>query len=405
MIQNSRPRVTGNLIKWLIYAVHYNFARIKEQRFALYFKRSISDNIRMNSNHSKKFGNLLVDFINADGTENALHTFFYNLQSYFSFSADFYQRVKGLFPSINILATSLNKDEYNLLELILKKNRIVEKLNDQFKLINYSIENYDPFSRTISLMSLEWNRATAGKEAKEAKMRPSEPDGGGFLQTLNLLGLSIVDGPFSIKIDAVRSEIEALLGPLAAGQITNLVEAGHAIEELLPGLPTGKYEALQSLAEEHRELMDFHKSVAAIQSDCEEILRMLISDRPYHDIPALTAFLEIYNTAEYQRYIITDNNRLVAVFPIDERKYFAIREIEGWLEALKKVIAYCLIEFLKSDKNINYLKKCRTCSRYFIARQPKRQKFCRKGCRKNLRSSAQLPPHAQVNKSADLQPS
>jgi hypothetical protein len=359
----------------------------------------------MNSNHSKKFGNLLVDFINASGTENALHSFLYNLQSYFSFSADFYERVKNLFPSIKILSASLNKDEYKLLELILKKNRIVEKLNDQFKLINYSIENYDPFSRTISLMSLEWNRDIVGKEEKKGKMDPPEPDGGGFLQTLNLLGLSIVDGPVSIKIDAVRSEIEALLGPLAAGQITNLVEAGHAIEELLPGLPVGKYEALQSLAAEHRELIDFHKSVGGIQSDCEEILRMLISGRPYHDIPALAAFLEIYNTAEYQRYIIADNNRLVAVFPIDERKYFAIRKIEGWLEALKKVIAYCLIEFLKSDKNLNYLKKCRTCSRYFIARQPKRQKFCCQGCRQKRRPPAQSPPHAQVNKSTDPQSS
>jgi hypothetical protein len=353
----------------------------------------------MNSNHSKKFGHLLVDFINAAGTEKALHSFFYNLQSYFSFSADFYQRVKNLFPSVNIFAASLNKDEYKLLELILMKNRIVEELNEQFKLINYSIENYDPFSGTISLISLEYNRDTGGKKEKEAEIGLPEPDGGGFLQTLKLLGLSIVDGPVSIKIDAVRSEIEALLGPLAAGQITNLAQAGHAIGELLPGLPAGKYEALQSLAEEHRELFDFHKSVGGIQADCEETLSMLISGRPYHDIPALAAFLEIYNTAEYQRLIIADNNRLVAVFPIDERKYFAIREIEGWLEALKKVIAYCLIEFLKSDKNLNYLKKCRTCGRYFIARQPKRQKFCRRECRQNRQPPTQSSPHAETNKS------
>ena len=335
----------------------------------------------MNSDHSKKFGNLLVDFINADGTENALHSFLYNLRYHFSFSADFYERVKNLFPSINIFAASLNREEYKLLELILMKNRIVEKLNDQFKLINYGIENYDPFSRTISLMSLEWDRDTVDKGQKDGGIGPAEQKGGGFLQTLNLLGLSIVDGPVSIKIDAIKSEIEELLGPLAAGQITNLIEAGHAIEELIAGLPAGKYEALHSLAEEHRELLGFHKKVGGLQSDCEETLRMLMGGRPYHDIPALVAFLEIYNTAHYQRLIIADRNRLVAVFPIDERKYFAIREIDGWLDALQKVIAYCLIEFLKSGKNIKYLKKCRTCSRYFIARQPKIQKFCRKACR------------------------
>jgi hypothetical protein len=335
----------------------------------------------MNSDHSKKFGHLLVDFINADSTENALHSFLYNLQSHFSFSTDFYERVKHLFPSINIFAAALNKDEYRLLELILMKNRIVEKLNDQFKLINYSIENYDPFSRTLSLMSLEWNRDTIGKGEKQGVMGPAEPSGGGFLQTLNLLGLSIVDGPVSIKIDAVKGEIEDLLGPLAAGQITNLIEAGHAIEEVIPGLPAGKYEALHSLAEEHRELLDFHKKVGDLQADCEETLRMLMDGRPYHDIPTLEAFLEIYNTAGYQRLIIADRNRLVPVFSIDERKYFAIRQIEGWLEALQKVIAYFLIEYLRSEKNLNYLKKCRTCSRYFIARQPKIQKFCSKACR------------------------
>ena len=335
----------------------------------------------MNSDHSRKFGHLLVDFINADGTENALQSFLYNLHSHFSFSTDFYERVKHLFPSINIFAAALNKDEYTLLELILMKSRIVEKLNDQFKLINYSIKNYDPFSRTLSLMSLECNRATVGKREKEGAMGPAESNGSGFLQTLNLLGLSIADGPVSIKIDAIKGEIEELLGPLAAGQLTNLIEAGHAIEEVIPELPAGKYEALHSLAEEHRELLDFHKKVGELQADCKEILRMVIGGRPYHDIPALDAFLEIYNSADYQKLIIADRNRLVAVFQIDERNYFEIRQIEGWLDALQKVIAYFLIEFLRSGKNINYLKQCRTCSRYFLARQPKRQKYCSKACR------------------------
>jgi len=356
----------------------------------------------MKPDHSKKLGHLLVDFINADGTENALHSFLHNLQYNFSFSTDFYQRVKNLFPSINIFAASLNRDEYKLLELLLAKNRIVEKLNDQFKLINYGIENYDPFSRTISLTSLEWNHNTAGRGEKNGGADLLEPNGSGFLQTLRLLGLSIVDGPVSIKIDAVKGEIEELLGPRAAGQISNLVEKGHEIEELISRLPDGKYETLQLLAEEHRDLLGFHKKVGGIQSDCEETLRMLMDGRPFHDIPALVEFLEIYNTDESHRLMITGNNRLVAVFSIDERKYFTIREIDGWLDALQKVIAYCLIEFLKSEKNINCLKNCRTCGRYFIARQPRIQKFCSKECRKNRQPTAGVSLHTAI---PDLTPS
>jgi hypothetical protein len=358
----------------------------------------------MNSADSKIFGSLLVDFVNADGTENALHSFLYNLQYRFSFSGDFYERVKRLFPSINVFAASLNKDEHRLLELILIKNRIVERLNKQFKLINYGIENYDPFARTISLISLEWNRdnVTGGQRGSSEVAGLNDA---GFLQTLNLLGLSIVDGPVSIKLDVIKGEIENLLGPLAAGEITNLIEAGHSIEEIVAGLRDGKYEALQTLAEEHRELIEFHKKVGDLQSDCASALTMLMDGRPYAEIPALVALLDIYNTAEYQRLIIAGSNRLVAVFPIDERKYFAIRQIEGWLEAVQKVIAFCLIEFLKSGKNLKYLKKCRTCGRFFIARQPNIQKFCRKECRTKRRKPALSSPHAGANVPAGFQPS
>jgi hypothetical protein len=374
----------------------------KDRDIWLYFKPTISDNIVMNSANSKMFGRLLVDFVNADGTENALHSFLYNLQSRFSFSTDFYERVKRLFPSINVFAASLTKNEQRLLELILIKNRILERLNTQFKLINYGIENYDPFGRTISLISLEWNRDNIAGGQRTGRGGPAEPNSEGFLQMLNLLGLSIVDGPVSIKIDAIKGEIENLLGPLAAGEITNLIEAGHAIEELVAGLRDGKYEALQSLAEEHRELIEFHKKVGDLQADCASALAMLMDGRPYADIPNLVAFLDIYNTAEYQRLIIAGSNRLVAVFPIDERKYFAIRQIQGWLDAVQKVIAFCLIEFLKPGKNLKYLKKCRTCGRFFIARQPNIQKFCRKECRTKRRTPAISSPHAGANASAEF---
>ena len=73
-----------------------------------------------------------------------------------------------------------------------------------------------------------------------------------------MLGLSIVDGPVSIKIDAIKGEIENLLGPLAAGQILNLIMAGHEIEELILKCGDDKYNDLQMLAEEHREVFNFH---------------------------------------------------------------------------------------------------------------------------------------------------
>lgn len=330
---------------------------------------------------AKNYGLICVNFANADSAEGAVFSFLRNLQRSFSVSLDFYERMKSQFPSAITLAAALSEEEKRLLDFIVNKNRVVDRLNDQFKLINYGIENYDPRARTVKLMSLDWNRDTAASAPHEKTSGLSSTDGDGFLQTLKLLGLSIVDGPVIIKIDAIRAEIEERLGPVAAGRISNLISLAHEIEDLVLRLGDASYEKLERLAEEHRAIFDLDNKIAAIQADCGDILRMIIEGRSFHNIPTLVEYLEIYNHTNAHRLVIGADNRLLPVFPIDEHEYAAADGIQGWLEALQKMIAYCLIEFLKAEKSRRYLKKCQTCGKYYMARQPTTQKFCTKQCR------------------------
>jgi len=335
----------------------------------------------MNIKEMKKYGQFLVDFANADGTENAVLACFNNLQQNFSFPPDFYDMVKNLYPSLNVISALLSNADKKLLEQILIKSAILTRLNEQFKPINYAIENYDPLSRTVSLMSLEWNRDSNGGISEDNQIGHDDPGGGGFLQTLKLLGLSIVDGPVTIQIDVVKGEIKSLLGSQAADQLNQLMEVGHVIEDLFTDLDEGRYEELHLLAEEHREVIYFHNKIGGVQTDCRQTLDMVIEGRPFREIPPFANFLNIYNNAGARQLTIDDNNRLVAGSPVEEGEYLAIKEIDGWFEVLQKDIAYCLIEFFKSEKSRNYLKKCRTCRRYFMASQPKIQKFCTTQCR------------------------
>ena len=335
----------------------------------------------MNIDLAKKHGRLCIHFVNAGSTEDAVLSFLRNIQRCFSFSPDFYQKMMNQFPSINTIADALSEEEKRLLDIILKKNEIVDQLNNQFKVISYGIESYDPRSRTINLMSLDWNRDTGASALKEDEPGLAVTDGSGFLQTLKLLGLSIVDGPVAIKIDAIRAEIEDLLGPVAAGRISYLIRVAHEFEDLVLKLGETRYEKLELLAEDQWEIFDLHNKIADIQSDCGDILKMFIEGRSFHDIPILVDYLEIYNNAVPHRLVIGAENRLLPVFPIDEHENVAADGIQGWLGALRKLIAYSLIEFFKSEKDRKHLKKCRTCHKYFMARQPKVQKFCTKQCR------------------------
>ena len=325
----------------------------------------------MNAKFEKKYGQFIVDFANADSTENAVLACFTSLQRLFGFSAEFYDMVKNLYPSINSIAVLLTEVDKKLLEQILKKNAIIRRLNEQFKSINYAIENYDPISSTVSLMSLEWNRDSNGGLTEDNQIDHDDPGGSGFLETLKLLGLSIVDGPVTIKMDAVQGEIEALLGSLAVDQLNRLIEVGHDIADLLADLDGDRYEELRLLAEEHREVIDFHHEIEDIQTDLRQILEMVIQGKTLNQIPALTVHLDTYNTAGAHRLIIGENNCLLTISPINEHNYLAIKEVDGWLDVLRKDMAYSLIEFLKSKKSRGYLKKCRVCRKYFLARQPK----------------------------------
>ena len=335
----------------------------------------------MNTGFDKKYGQFIVDFANAEGTENALLACFDNLQQNFQFPPDFDEMAKNLFPSINVISVLLDNHDKKLLEQIFKKNAVINSLNEQLQPLKYTIENYDPLSRTVSLISLEWNRENNGDLSGDDQSGLNSTNSGGFLQTLKLLGLSIVDGPITIKIDAISTEIEALLGSQAADQFNQLMKIGHVIEELISELDERRYQELQLLAQEHREVIDFHHKVAEVQTDCRQILDMETGGKPFAEIPTLTAYLDIYNKAGVNQLVITENNCLTSEFGINERKYLTIKDIEGWLDVLRTDTAYCLIEVLKSAKSRKRLKKCRTCSKYFMARQPHIQKFCSRQCR------------------------
>ena len=82
-----------------------------------------------------------------------------------------------------------------------------------------------------------------------------------------------------------------------------------------------------------------------------------------------------------------ENDGFTTEFSINARKYLTTRQVDSWLEVLRADAAYCLIEALKSEKSRKRLKKCRNCSKYFMARQPHIQKFCTRQCRQKWAKS------------------
>jgi len=329
---------------------------------------------------AKKHGKLLVDFANAEDTDEACLSFLGNIHGLFSVTPKTVDQIKKTFPLLGSGSGLPGGSDKELLELLLEKKQLITKLNERFSEINYAIDDYDPLKSTLSLMSLDWERAAVDPLQEGDALDAEDFDNGGFLQTFKMLGLSIVDGPVTIKIDAIKEEVETRMGANTLAQINHLARIGHTISELMTGADKERFNDLNTISEESQVIIKLHKKIENIQTECKKLLNSEIAGHRLNQNPALSHFLAIYNDMQTRQITIGDDDGLIQVLPIDENIFLDVREIGGWYDVLLKAFAYCAVEFFKSKGAKKKLRNCLQCKKYFIAKQGN-QKFCAAACR------------------------
>jgi hypothetical protein len=105
--------------------------------------------------HSKEtiraHAQILVDFANAENTDEACFAYFKNIQSFLGFSPKFDKQIKKNFPCMSSFTESMSEAEKELLELVLKEKLKLSFLNNQFDMIGYTLEGYDPQNCLLSI--------------------------------------------------------------------------------------------------------------------------------------------------------------------------------------------------------------------------------------------------------------
>jgi hypothetical protein len=329
---------------------------------------------------AKKHGKLLVDFANAEDTDEACISFLGYAHSLFSFTPNAVNQIKKAFPmrgSSSGLLGALNK---KLLELFLEKKQLISELNERFSEINYAIDDYDPLNSTLSLVSLDWERGAADALQEGDTFDAENFSKGGFLQTFKILGLSIVDGPVTIKIDAIKDEVETRMGSNTLAQINQLARIGHTISELMAGVDENRFNDLNALSIENQKIIELHKKLENIQTECKKLLNSVIAGHSLSQNPALSHFLAIHNAMQTYQIVIGDDDCLIPVSPIKEKMFLEVKEIVDWYGVLLNAFSYCVVTFFKSTTARRFVGNCLQCEKYFIAKRGN-QKFCAKGCR------------------------
>jgi len=347
-----------------------------------FFLHKVGDPVNYHQNDAlaKQHGKLLVDFANAEDTDEACLSFLSNIPTLFSATHKAVDQIKKTFPLLGSGSGLPGGSDQELLELLLEKKRLIAELNERFSEINYAIDDYDPLKSTLSLMSLDWERGAVDPLQEGETLDTENFDNGGFLQTFKMLGLSIVDGPVTIKIDAIKEEVETRMGANTLAQINQLARVGHTISELMTGADKERFNDLNTISEESQKIIKLHKKIENIQTECKKLLNPVIAGHSLNQNPALSHFLAIYNDMQINRITIGDNDGLIQVLPINENIFLDVKEIGDWYDVLLHTLAYCVVGFFESRRAKKNLRNCLQCEKYFIAKQGN-QKFCVAACR------------------------
>ena len=337
-------------------------------------------NYHPNDALAKKHGKLLVDFANAKDTDEACLSFLDYIPGLFAVTPQAIYRIQKTFPMLGSGSGLPGGSNKKLLELFLEKRRLIAKLNERFSEINYAIDDYDPLKSTLSLMSLDWERGAADPLQEGDTFNAENLEKGGFLETFKLLGLSIVDGPVTIKIDAIKEEVETRMGPNTLDQINQLARIGHTISELMTGADKDNLNDLDAISEKSQKIFELHKKIGHLQAECKELLNPVGTGHSLNQNPALLHFLDIYNAMPTNQMAIGDDDGLVPLAPIDENMFLGVKKICGWYDVFLNTLAYCVVGFFKSKRARSFLRNCQQCEKFFIARQGN-QKFCAPACR------------------------
>jgi hypothetical protein len=276
---------------------------------------------------TRKLGQIVVDFANAQTSDEACLKHFENMRQFMSFHSDFTDKVKEQFPTLSSVSTPRSEAE-RFKELISKEQEAIDSINAKLGW-EYDVDIEDRYEQKL-------------------RVRQIEILGGGDYCDANVV----------------------------AENVSNIREFKHEFgaeleEEVL---------ALQKVWRTSGSNF-LHEGILNLQKDLREAIDSIAQGKHLDEIPTFLDFLVRYNGVQKSNVLLADADLLIEVPPINEWDYIGITAPKEWVTRLQDDLAYCLIEFLIVDDSRKHLHKCLECTEFYVSKTVGDSKFCSGKCR------------------------
>lgn len=312
------------------------------------------------SKEQRCYGQLLVDFANATSTDEAGLKYFENIQKAFDLPYSFIDEAKNIFPTLNDFYSALTKEEIKCLELISQKKMIE---NEIAACLYVNSLRYDAYSKTVHIEVHQEMQLEDGSIVTDTSIERICRD------------LSIDELEEMIRQNDSQPDSTERKENIFSSSIPTLLRLGNRITKI-EGISNEKYQELYLLEDTCANIEAEHDYIEVNQKKMKSFFKDVMKNRA----PINTQLL---NKTSLDDVYFTDRSDFP--FPFLYRVY-------------KFPLVYCIAEFFNVTNNIEHLKKCELCKKFYIAnKQIKEQKRC-STCSKKTRLTTEENRQYQRNR-------
>lgn len=305
------------------------------------------------------YGYLIVDFVNAKTTDEAGMKYFENIQKVFGFQSGFVNQARGQFPTYDHFYSSFNNVEKKCFELILDKRNIELGL---LAAVHADFLHYDVHSKIIHICESVVPQSEEGLCIGKTKHKEK------------YISIKILRE----MIKKYRADIDYKFIKENALKALPTLEKVAAEIVALKGISKKRYNEISKYEECYWNLNIEHYHIQKVQQSLRKFLNDIIQGKSLSDNKILKKILLTYNQIPKAKLILSKDGAIKDVSPFNEN-FFLDRGNRHSHEYVSQVydgpISYCFAEYLRDQRNVDYLKKCGQCNCFFIAKDTRRQ-FC-----------------------------
>ena len=314
-----------------------------------------------------QYGDLVVGFANGENTDQILTDYIENIQSAFDFSLHFKKRFLELLPTKKICHGKLTEKEYNLFEMLLRRNDIFKSCYAVFRSSNYYLKNYDPVHQMFTVSERHFI-GHYGEYEDETFLIPKA-------EIEECIDDIFIDDGF----DELKEDFKA--------DLIRLAILYDDIEEI-KSRGIKRFPELEKMAKNYPPIAEIHDHIRKCQEKLLGVLsQIMTSEKNAYKTDGFKSILSRYNRIQKQKTVI-DNHGLKVVGPFNEGSFLKMDYTVSKEKLFNEPLSYCLVEFLKHPEYAGQkrIKKCDDddCGIFYISSKSNpRQKYCPDCSKKN----------------------